>query len=78
MFRGMAKTGGLQMSHKFKVGQRVRQARRPGSADGGSAASSIFEIVRLMPEERLGEPSYRVKSAAGERAVLEGELTLVS
>ncbi|GEP08055.1 hypothetical protein [Methylobacterium oxalidis] len=66
------------MSHKFKIGQRVRQARRPSSVDSGSAASSIFEIVRLMPEERSGEPAYRVKSAAGERAVLEGELTLAS
>ncbi|MDR7036689.1 MULTISPECIES: hypothetical protein [Methylobacterium] len=66
------------MSHKFKIGQRVRQARRFGSADSGSATSSTFEIIRLMPEERTGEPAYRVKSATGERAVLEGELTLVS
>ena len=66
------------MSHKFKVGQQVRQAQRYGSADRGSAVSSIYEIVRLMPEERSGEPAYRVKSTLGERAVLEGELTLVS
>ncbi|MER2264106.1 hypothetical protein [Methylobacterium oxalidis] len=66
------------MSRKFKIGQRVQQAQRPGSADRGSAVGSIYEIVRLMPEERSGEPAYRVKSALGERAVLEGELTLVS
>ncbi|WP_132250943.1 hypothetical protein [Methylobacterium segetis] len=66
------------MSHKFKIGQQVRQAQRHGSADRGSAVSSIYEIVRLMPEERSGEPAYRVRSALGERAVLEGELTLVS
>ncbi|MER2267960.1 hypothetical protein [Methylobacterium oxalidis] len=66
------------MSHKFKIGQRVRQARRFGSVDHGGAASSIFEVVRLMPEERSGEPAYRIKSTAGERAVLEGELTLAS
>ncbi|AWN39941.1 hypothetical protein [Methylobacterium durans] len=66
------------MSHKFKIGQQVRQARQHGSVDRGGAVSSIYEIVRLMPEERSGEPAYRVKSALGERAALEGELTLVS
>ncbi|AWN43756.1 hypothetical protein [Methylobacterium durans] len=66
------------MSHKFKIGQRVRQVQRYGSADRGSAVGSTVEIVRLMPEERSGEPAYRVKSATGERAVLEGELALVS
>jgi len=65
------------MSHKFKVGQHVRQSKI-GYADATSAAGTLFEVVRLMPEDRSGEPSYRVKSAAGERAVREGELTLAS
>ena len=41
------------MSHKFKVGQHVRQSTI-GYADAKSAASSLFEIVRLMPEDRTG------------------------
>ncbi|KAB1069547.1 hypothetical protein [Methylobacterium soli] len=65
------------MSHKFKVGQHVRQST-VGYADAKSVAGGLFEVVRLMPEDRTGEPSYRVKSAVGERAVREGELTLAS
>ncbi|WP_336487792.1 hypothetical protein [Methylobacterium nigriterrae] len=65
------------MSHKFKVGQHVRQAKI-GYADAKNDAGALFEVVRLMPEDPSGEPSYRVKSAAGERAMREGELTLAS
>ena len=65
------------MSHKFKVGQRVRQFKL-SHADAKSAFGDLFEVVRLMPEDRSGEPSYRVKSPAGERAMREGELTLAS
>lgn len=65
------------MSHKFKVGQHVRQARI-GYADAGSVPGALFVVVRLMPEDRTGEVSYRVKSAAGERVMREGEITLAS
>lgn len=64
------------MSHKFKVGQHVRQSLV--GYRGKVPDSGLFEVVRLMPEDRSGEPSYRVKSALGERAVREGELTLAS
>ncbi|GJE42100.1 hypothetical protein [Methylobacterium soli] len=65
------------MSHKFKIGQQVRQSRI-GYADSKAPAESVFEVVRLMPEDQTGEPFYRIKSATGERAVREGEITPVS
>ncbi len=65
------------MSHRFKVGQLVRQFRF-GPADAKSASGGLLEVIRLMPEDRSGEPSFRVKSAVGERAMREGELTLAS
>ncbi|WP_336487057.1 hypothetical protein [Methylobacterium nigriterrae] len=66
------------MSHKFKVGQHVRQFRN-GYADAQSGFGAIFEVVRLMPEDATGEPFYRIRSASGgERAVREGEITLAS
>jgi len=63
------------MSHKFKVGQQVRQSRI-GYSDSKGAVGGLFEVVRLLPEDRSGEPSYRIKSSAGERAVREGEIIL--
>ncbi len=63
------------MSHKFKIGQHVRQARI-GYADAANIPAGPFVVVRLMPEDRTGEVSYRVKSAAGERVMREGEITL--
>ena len=65
------------MSHKFKVGQSVRQI---GTIYAGNKAivDGSFEVVRLMPDDRSGEPCYRIKSAGGERAAREDELTLVS
>jgi len=64
------------MSHKFKIGQRVWQSKI-GYANAQSGVGGIFEVVRLMPEDVTGEPSYRIKSASGgERAVREGEITL--
>ncbi|GJD36280.1 hypothetical protein [Methylobacterium aerolatum] len=62
------------MSHKFKIGQHVRQA---GISYFGnkSVTDGLFEIVRLMPDDRSGEPTYRIKSAGGERAVRESELS---
>jgi hypothetical protein len=69
--------GGNRLSHKFKVGQHVRQSNG-GYVYAKSVDGDLFEIVRLLPEDRTGEPSYRVKSAAGERAMQEGDLTLAS
>ncbi|MCJ2085364.1 hypothetical protein MKK88_05060 [Methylobacterium sp. E-005] len=65
------------MSHKFKIGQQVRQLG-VSYAGGKSIVDGLFEIVRLMPDDRSGEPTYRIRSAGGERAVREGELTRAS
>ena len=65
------------MSHKFKIGQRVRQARA-GFGTSKDVSGLLCEVVRLMPEDRSGEPCYRIKSSAGERAANESELVLAS
>jgi len=62
------------MPHKYKVRQRVRLART-GFSDNRSSSGGIYEVVRLLPADETGEPAYRVKSADGERAALERELT---
>ena len=64
------------MSHKFKVGQRVRQSQSSGNGTQG-ASGAEGEVVRLMPEDRTGEPSYRIRTTLGERAVREGEISLI-
>jgi hypothetical protein len=64
------------MAHKFKVRQIVRLIRSSYS-DTRLSASDTYEIVRLMPADQTGEPSYRIKSDAGERAVRESEITAV-
>jgi hypothetical protein len=61
------------MSHKFKIRQMVRLVRAP-MLDSRASGSGIYEIVRLMPADETGEVSYRVKSAATERAVRESEI----
>ena len=65
------------MSHKFKIGQSVRQL---GTSYVGSKSivDGLFEIVRLTPDDHSGEPTYRIKSAGVERAAREGELVPVS
>ena len=65
------------MSHKFKIGQQVRQLG-VSYAGGTSIVDGLFEVIRLTPDDRSGEPTYRIRSAGGERAVREGELTLAS
>ncbi|KMO34651.1 hypothetical protein VQ02_19035 [Methylobacterium variabile] len=65
------------MSHKFKLHQRV-QIVRSGSSDSQASDMDAFEIVRLMPEDRSGEASYRIKSQRGERAVRESEIVALS
>lgn len=60
------------MSHKFKVRQNVR-LNHAGYSDS-RAAGGVYEIVRLMPADQTGEPSYRIKSGSAERAVRESEI----
>ncbi|MGU3664623.1 hypothetical protein ACLBX9_10605 [Methylobacterium sp. A49B] len=60
------------MSHKFKVGQRVCRPRTGLPEDKG--AGEVFEVLRLMPEDQTGEPSYRIRTQGGERAIREGDL----
>ncbi len=60
------------MSHKFKIGQRVCRARIGFPLDKG--AGEVFEVLRLMPEDQTGEPSYRIRTEGGERAMRESEL----
>lgn len=64
------------MLHKFKVRQNVRMLRE-GFSDNLVSSAEIFEVVKLMPEDRAGEATYRIRSRAGERAVREGEITAV-
>lgn len=65
------------MSHKFKLGQSVREL---GTSYFGkqTIVDGCFEVVRLMPDDRSGEPTYRIRSAGGERAAREGDLILTS
>ncbi|MCJ2073156.1 hypothetical protein MKK75_30970 [Methylobacterium sp. J-030] len=60
------------MSHKFKIGQRV--CRPQLGLPGDRGAGEVFEVLRLMPEDQTGEPSYRVRTQGGERAVRESDL----
>ena len=45
------------MSHKFKLGQHVRQSRSGFGSVKGDPSGQLCEIVRLMPVDRAGEPS---------------------
>ena len=60
------------MPHKFKIGDRVCRAQVRFPPDKG--VGEVFAVARLMPEDRTGEPGYRVRTEAGERAMSEGEL----
>jgi hypothetical protein len=64
------------MFHKFKVHQIVK-LRRMGFSDGRTDSGSTYEVIRLMPSDETGEPTYRIKSGVVERAVREGEIALV-
>jgi hypothetical protein len=68
--------GGVSMPHKFKVRQIVRLTRTSYS-DARLNSSDTYEVIRLMPADQTGEPSYRIKSEAGERAVRESEITAI-
>lgn len=60
------------MSHKFKRGQLVRFVRT--SLTERRNRGEVYEVVRLMPEDETGEPTYRIKSGMNERAVREAEI----
>ena len=66
------------MSHKFKLGQSVRQLGINYGNNKSTVVDGIYEVVRLMPDDRAGEPCYRIRSEGGERAAREGELILAS
>ncbi|ACA17395.1 conserved hypothetical protein [Methylobacterium sp. 4-46] len=61
------------MSHKFKLHQQVRMLRS-GFSDSLASSGEVFEVVQLMPEDRTGEATYRIRSRMGERAVRESEI----
>jgi hypothetical protein len=61
------------MSYKYKIRQMVRLGRAPVSDSRGSG-SGIYEVVRLLPADKTGELSYRIRSGATERAVRESEI----
>jgi hypothetical protein len=65
------------VSHKYKLRQAVR-LRRMGYSDPRlvAGAGGTYEVVRLMPPDQTGEPSYRIRSGQLERAVREGEIDL--
>ena len=60
------------LAHEFRLNQLVRFS----SATHLSQLSTdgVYEIIRLMPEDRAGDVSYRLKSPAGERVARESEL----
>lgn len=64
------------MPHRFKIRQRVRLARIAFS-DNHAGSEGTYEVIRLMPADQTGEPTYRIKSAMGERAVRESEIAPV-
>ena len=66
------------MSHKFKVGQRVRRVRASFADDKSGSGGDVSEVVRLMPADQTGEPSYRIRSGFAERAVREDEIVATS
>lgn len=47
------------MSHKFKIGQHVRQLGI-SYAGNKSTVDGLFEVIRLTPDDRSGEPTYRI------------------
>lgn len=61
------------MTHRFKVGQRVRMTR-PTLSTLAVDTGGVYQIVRLMPSDQTGEPAYRIKSGTNERAVRESEI----
>ena len=63
--------------HKFELHQAVR-LKGSGAFNGQASRDGVYEVTRLMPEDRGGEFHYRLKSSAGERVAREGDLELVA
>jgi hypothetical protein len=62
------------MSQQYQLGQIVRLLRA-GLSKRDASANDLYEVIRLMPADRNGEVTYRIKSLnTGERAVREGEI----
>ncbi len=59
------------MAYKFKVGSTVRLKRRPSDHIG----TELYEVVRHLPPDVDGVPTYRIKDRTGqERAARETEI----
>jgi hypothetical protein len=51
------------MSYRFKVRQLIRP-KQPGFSSAHNNSASLYEVMRLVPADQIGEISYRIKSAA--------------
>lgn len=61
------------MTHKYKCNDMVL-LNQLGFSSSKTTATTVYEIVRLMPADQSGEVSYRIKAGNAERAVRESEL----
>ena len=57
------------------IHQRVRLSRDGTISNKHLSPDGVYEITRLLPEDRDGMFSYRIRSAVGERVVQESLLT---
>ncbi len=62
------------MTHRFKVGQSVVPAY--GQLDRSADRSTIYDVVRLLPELPSGELQYQIKARTSgiQRVVREAEI----
>ena len=51
------------MSYKFKVRHLIRP-KQPRLSGAQTRSASVYEVVRLVPADQIGEVSYRIISAA--------------
>lgn len=63
------------MSHKFRLRDRVRFTTM--SRLDSRTSADVYEVIRLLPDDASGEPTYRIKSTMVERAVRESEIALL-
>ncbi len=50
------------MSYKFKVRQLIRP-KQPGFSGAQNSSASVYEVLRLVPADQIGEVWCRIKSA---------------
>ena len=60
------------MHHQFSLHQIVRFSS--ASRITRLSPDGLYEVIRLMPQDTVGDFSYRLRSSAGERVALEHEL----